>query len=152
MAWISYYVFILCILLSPWARFCLGIGFSFFNLALVFFVGRLTRLPRCPVVSAMLSFDLCLLSLFWTYCTHSFCLIPVAQHYCWACTHTILGFLGLCHPFGASLAHFILLGILSPFHFLEHPRPIPILHSHGLLLNLLGFPGPNYYILYFQGL
>ena len=52
----------------------------------------------------------------------------------------------------ASLAHFISLGIFSPFHFLGHPWPIQILHSHGLLLNLLGFLSPNYHILYFWGL
>ena len=34
------------------------------------------------------------------------------------------------------------LGILSPFSFLGHPWPIPILHSHGFLLTLLGFLGP----------
>ena len=49
--------------------------------------------------------------------------VHVAQYYCWACSHTILGFLGLFYSFG-------------------HPRPILILHSHGLLLNILGFPGP----------
>ena len=55
-------------------------------------------------------------------------------------------------PFGASLTHFIPLGILGPLHSLKHPRPIPILHSYGLLLSLLDFPGPNYHILYFRGL
>ena len=68
----------------------------------------------------------------WAYCTFSFCSVPVAQYYRWACTHAILGFLGPFHCFGASLAHsialgaslahFILLGILRPFHFLGHPR------------------------------
>ena len=43
-------------------------------------------------------------------------------------------------------------GFLGPFHFLRHPRPIPIPRSHGFLLSLLGFPYPNYHILYFQGL
>ena len=42
----------------------------------------------------------------------------------------------------AFLAHFIPLGILGPLHFLGHPWSIPLLHSHGLLLNLFGFPGP----------
>ena len=130
----------------------LGMGLSFFNPALVFFVGRLTPLPYRPVVSAMLSFKLCLLGLFQAYCTHSFCLVPVAQYYYWSCTDTILGFLSPFHPFVVSLAYFIPLGILGPFHFLEHPQPIPIPHSHGLLLSLLGFSGLNYHILYFWGL
>ena len=34
------------------------------------------------------------------------------------------------------------LGIIGPFPFLGHPQPILILHSHELLLNLLGFPSP----------
>ena len=41
--------------------------------------------------------------------------------------------------FGASLAYFILLGILGPLHSFGHPQPIPILHSHRLLINSLGF-------------
>ena len=55
-------------------------------------------------------------------------------------------------PLGAFLTHSIghrlpwvisfSLGILDPFPFLEHPLPILILHSYGLLLSLLGFPGP----------
>ena len=61
----------------------------------------------------MLSFDLYLLGLFWAYCTLSFCSVPVAQYYRWACTHVILGFLDPFHPFGASLAHFIPLGIMA---------------------------------------
>ena len=43
-------------------------------------------------------------------------------------------------------------GSFVPFYSFRHPRPIPILYSHGPLLSLLGFPGPNYHILYFWGL
>ena len=46
-------------------------------------------------------------------------------------------------PFWASSAHFIPLGILDPLNSFGHPRPIPFLHSHRLLLNLSGFPGPT---------
>ena len=52
----------------------------------------------------------------------------------------------------SSLGPFYSLGILGPFHFLGHPWPIPILHSYGLLLSLLGFPGLSYHILYFRNL
>ena len=100
----------------------------------------------------MLLFDLCLLGLFWAYCMLFLCSILVTQYYHWAFTHAVLGFLGPFHSFRASLTHFILLGILGPFHFFGHPRPIPILHSHELLLIILGFPGPNYHILHFRGL
>ena len=139
----SHWVFILYILLPPWARSCLGMGLSFFNPTLTLFVSRLTPLPCRPVVSAILSFNLCLLSLFWACCILLFCSAQVAQYYRWACTHVVLGFFGPFHPYGASLAHFIPFGILGSFHFLRHPRPIPILHSHGLLLSLFSFPYPN---------
>ena len=45
-------------------------------------------------------------------------------------------------PSWASLAHFIPLGILNPLHSFGHPKPIPFLHSHELLLNISGFPSP----------
>ena len=80
----------------------------------------------------------------------------------------LLGVLSPFHHFQAPLSHFILLGILNPFHrfwaplshsgsfvpfySFRHPRPISILYSHGPLLSLLGFSGPNYHILYFWGL
>ena len=115
-------------------------------------VDQLTPFPCCTIVSAMLSFDFCLLGLFWAYCTLSFGSVPIAQYYHWTWTHVVLGFLGPFHPFGASLVHFIPLGILGLFHFLGHPWSILILHSHRLLLNLLGFFGPNFHILYFLGL
>ena len=112
----------------------------------------LALLPCHSVTPAMLLFDLCLMGLFWACYMFSLCLIPVAWYYHWASIHAILGFLGPFHRFRVSLAHFISLGIFSPFHFLGYPWPIQILHSHGLLLNLLGFLSPNYHILYFWGL
>ena len=150
MAWISLWAFILYFLLLSWAGPCLAMGFSFSNPFLTLFASPLIILPCHLIIPAMLLFNLCLLGLFWACCILSFSSIPVAQHYHWA--STILGFLGPFHCFRASLAHFILLSILDPFHLLGHPRPIPILHSHGLLLSLLGFPGPNYHIIYFRGL
>ena len=41
---------------------------------------------------------------------------------------------------------------LGQFYSFGHPRPILILHSHGFLLSLLGFPNPNYHILFFWDL
>ena len=128
------------------------VGFSSSNPFLAPFAGLLALLPCHFVIPAMLSFDPCLLSLFWACCMLFLYLIPVAQVYHWASIHAILGFLGPFHCFQASLAHFILLGILDPFPFHGHPRPIPILYSHGPLLSLLGFPNPNYHMLYFWGL
>ena len=128
-------------------------GFSFSNPFLTLFASCLILLPCHPIIPVMLLFNLCLLGLFWACYMLSFCSIPVAQHYYWASTHVVLSFLGPFHRFWASLAHFILLGIVSPFHLLGYPRSIPILHSHVLfLLSLLGFPSPNYHILYFLGL
>ena len=85
----------------------------------------------------------------------------------WASLACFITF-GLLCPIRAPLSHFILLGILSLFHHFQaplshsnsfvpfysfgHPRPIPILYSYGPLLSHLGFPGPNYHILYFWGL
>ena len=151
-AWMSLWAFILYVLLLSWAGPCLIVGFSFSNPVLTLFVSHLILLPCHPVILAMLLFNLCLMSLFWACYMLSFCSIPIAQHYHWTSTHAVLGFLGPFHRFRASLAHFILLGILDPFHFLGHPRPIPILHSHGLFLSLLGFSDPNCHILYFWGL
>ena len=74
------------------------------------FAGRLILLPCHLDVPTMLLFDLCLLSLFWACYMLSFCSIPVTQHYHWACTHVVLGFLGPFHSFRASF--------LGPFHSL----------------------------------
>ena len=65
----------------------------------------------------MLSFDLCWLGLFWACCTLSFYSVPVAQYYCWAWTHAVLGFLG---PF-YSLGH--LLAVSFPRASLAHSNP-----------------------------
>ena len=69
-----------------------------------------------------------------------FHLTIVTQHCYWVCihatcvssTHSIA--YGLPRPISSSL------GILGPLSFLGHPWLIPTLHSHGLLLTLLGFP------------
>ena len=102
-------------------------GLSFFNLSLAFsyfqLMGQLTLLPRHLIASAMLSLNLCLLGLLGACHILFFYSVHVAQYFCWVNSHTILGFLGLFYSFG-------------------HPWPIPILHSHGFLLNLSGFPGP----------
>ena len=134
----SLWAFILYVLLISWAGPCLIVGFSFFNPFLTLFMSRLILLPCHPVIPTMLLFNLCLLGFFWACSMLSFNLILVARHYHWASTHAVLGFLGPFHCSQASLAHFILLGILD--HLLGHPQLIPILHSHGLLLSLLGFP------------
>ena len=71
-----------------------------------------------------------------------FHLITVTQHCHWVCIHvtwvssTNSIAYRLPRPISSSL------GILGPFSFLEQSRPIPILHSHRLLLTLLGFPSP----------
>ena len=127
-------------------------SYFFYGLSLTLFVSRLILLPCHPIIPAMLLFNLYLPGLFWAYCMLSFCSIPIVQHYHWASTHVVLCSLGPFHRFWASLAHFILLGILGLFHLLGHPRPIPIIYFHGLLLSLLDFSSPNYHILYFQGL
>ena len=119
----SRWVFVLCILLPPWVGFYFGMGLSFFNLALAFFVSWRTLLPYCPIAFAMLHLGSCSLGLLWTCLALSFYSVHVAQYYCWVCSHTILGILGPLHSFG-------------------HLRLILILHSHGILLNLSSFPGP----------
>ena len=89
-------------------------GLSFFHPTLVFFVGRLTLLPCRLIAFAMLHFGLCSLGLLW------------------AC-HTLSLLLNSCSPV-------LLLGLFSKYF--GHPRPILILLSNGLLLNLSGFPSP----------
>ena len=139
-AWISFWAFILYVLLPSWVGPCLIVGFSFSNPFFTPFASRLALLPCHSITHAMLFFDSCLLGLFWAYYMFSFCLILVAQYYHWASIHVVLGFLGPSHYFQVSLAHFISLGILCPFQFF-----IP-------MLSLLGFPDPNYHIIYFWGL
>ena len=127
-------------------------GFSFSNSFFTPFVSLLAFLSFHSVIPTVLLFDSCLLGLFWAYCMFSLYLIPMAWYYHWASIHAVLCLLGPFHRFWGFLSPFISLGILGPFHFLGNPRPIPILHSHGLLLSLLGFPNLNYHILYFWGL
>ena len=127
-------------------------GFSFSNSFFTPFVSLLAFLSFHSVIPTVLLFDSCLLGLFWAYCMFSLYLIPMAWYYHWASIHAVLGLLGPFHRFWGFLSPFISLGILGPFHFLGNPRPIPVLHSHGLLLSLLGFPNLNYHILYFWGL
>ena len=167
MTWRLAYTFYCSFLISLWHEWVFELSFfmSYFLLELglawlwafpspfhTLFAMELTLLPCHSVIPAMLLFDSCLLGLFWACCMFSLRLIPVAQYYHWARIQVVLGFLVQFHRFWASLAHFILLGILNPFHFLGHPRPIPILHSHELFLSLLGFSDPNCHILYFWGL
>ena len=140
LAWISLQAFILYVLLLSQARFYF------------FMAGRLTLLPCHLVIPTMLLFDLCQLGLFLGL-LYAFLLLnsssPVLSLGLYSC------FFGLPWPISSllsSLAHFILLGIPDLFHFLGHPWPIPILHSHGLLLSILSFPSPSYHIIYFRGL
>ena len=70
-------------------------------------------------------------------------LLSMTQYGYWIYTHATLSFLNLLHCLCAPLSHVFLL---------EHPWPICFpwpslahfltLHSHGLLLTLLGFPDP----------
>ena len=79
----------------------------------------------------------------------SFCSIPIASTIIglvlmlfWAFLTHFIAF-ELPWPilfFWASSVCFISLGIIDPFHFIGYPWPILVLHSHGLLLNLLSFP------------
>ena len=112
---------------------------------------ELTLLPCHSIIFVILLFNLYLLGFFWACCMFSFCSILVVQHYRRASSHAVLCFFGPFHCLRASLVHFILLGILNPFHLLGHHWAIPILHSHGFLLSLLGFLSPNCHILYFRG-
>ena len=61
-AWVSFFVFILCILFLLRARHCLSVGFLFFNSVHVsfhpLFVGWFVLLPRHCIASAMISFNL----------------------------------------------------------------------------------------------
>ena len=67
----------------------------------------------------------------------------MTQYSFWIYTHTALGFLDPLHYLWAPLSHFFLLRqpwpICFPWAFSAH---FLILHSHGLLLTLLGFPNP----------
>ena len=68
-------------------------------------------------------------------------LLSMTQYGHWTYNHATLGFLDPLHCLWAPLSHFFLLGhpwlICFPWASLAH---FLILHSHGLLLTLLGFP------------
>ena len=117
-------------------------GLSFFNLALAFFVSWQTILPYCPIAFAMLHLGSCSLGLLWTCLALSFYSVHVAQYYCWVCSHTILGFLGLFYSFGHS----------RPASFLwassAHSNP----SFSWDFVKSFELPWPNYHIFYFQSL
>jgi len=121
---------------------CLIVGISPFSPLFAPFVNLLTFLSCHSVIPAVMLFDPCLLGLFWACDMLFFHLITVTQHCHWVCIHatwvspTYSIAYRLPRPISSSLS------ILGPFYFLEHPRPILILHSYGLLLTLLGFLGP----------
>ena len=142
MVWTGFWAFILWGLLHSRVGPCLIVGFSLFSPPFAPSVNLLAFLPCHSVIPAMVLFDPCLLGLFWAYCMLFFHLITVTQHCHWVYLHATWTSLthsiayGLPQPISSSL------GILDPFSFLGHPQSIPILHSHGLLLTLLGLHGP----------
>ena len=80
----------------------------------------------------------------WACCMLSFCQIPVAQFYHWACTHVVLGFLGPFHRFWAPLSHLFSLGRPRPVCFPWASSALFLTsHYHELLLTSLGFSGPT---------
>ena len=135
-AWTIFWSAILYGLLPSRAGPCLIVGFSLFSPLFAPFISLLVFLSCHPVILVVVLFDSCLLGLFWVCCMLFFHLIIVTQHCHWVCIHATW----------ASLTHFIAYGLPRPISsslgLLGHPRPIPILHFHGLLLILLGFPDP----------
>ena len=129
--------FFIGLLLSR-AEPCLIVGFSpfspFFALSIVLF----SFLPYHSIIPVIVLFDSCLLGLLGLLPI----LLSMTQYGHWIYTHATLGFLNSLHCSWAPLSHFFLL---------KHPWPICFpwpslalfltLHSHGLLLTLLGFPG-----------
>ena len=71
-----------------------------------------------------------------------FHLITTTQHCHWVCIHATCASLTHSIAYGHPQPISSSLSILSPFSFLRHSWPIPILHSHRFLLTLLGFPDP----------
>ena len=88
-------------------------------------------------ILAMVLLDSCSLGLLWACCMFFSQLVSMTQYDHWIYTHTTLGILDPLHCLWAPFANFFLHRYPWPFsaHFL-------ILHSHGLLLTLLCFPGP----------
>ena len=71
-----------------------------------------------------------------------FHLIIATQHCHSVCIHATWASLTHIIAYGLPWPTSSYLSIFGPFSFLGHPRPIPILHFHGFLLSLLGFPDP----------
>ena len=115
------------------------------------FVGQLVFLPCHCIASAMISLNLCLLSLLWACHVYSFPQFTLPS----ISTRLVL------ISFWASSGHFIHLGILGSFHSFGHPRPVSFIRASlaPLILTFpwaftksLGLPWPDYHILYFCGL
>ena len=145
----SSWIFILCISFLLRAGYCLGVGFLFFNSARVPFhplsVSWLVLLPFHDIVPAMMLFTLvCLVITFglavWSACHASFSYYS----FFYSLLPSIL--VGPVHSTSrASPAHFILWAFEAHFIIwvsLAHFIFSYFLHSHGFLLNLLGFPDP----------
>ena len=142
MAWIALWSSILYGLLPLRAGPYLIVGFSLFSPLFAPSIKLLTFLPCHSVIPAVVLFDPCLLGLFWACCMLFFHLITVTQHCYWVCIHAT--WVSSTHSIAYRLPQPISssLSILSSFSFFGHPWPIPIIHSHGLLLTLLGSPVP----------
>ena len=139
----SFWVFILCIQ----AGNCLGLGFPFFNSTHVPFhplsIGWLVLLPCNCIVPTMISFIL-------AYLVITSRLAGYSVYYTNFSQYSFFWFLLPSIPTGpvhstprASLAHFILqasLALFIPCASLAHFILSYLFHSHGLLLNPLGFP------------
>ena len=129
MVWIVFLFLIPYGLLLSRAGPCLIVDFSFFTLL---FVSSIVLLPFLPCRSAIPAVVLC------SSVNGLLCPNMVIRF-----TYVILGFLEPLHCLLALMAHLFLLGHLWPISFpwasLAH---FLILYSHGLLLTLLGFPGP----------
>ena len=130
--------FILYVLPPSWTGPCLIVAYSFSNPSFASFADLLALLLCHSVIHAMLLFDSCLLGFFW-----ACCMLNSSGPFLIQVFMLFFFFFGLSWPIP------LLLGSLGSSHPFGHPQPIPILYSHGPLLSLLGFPGPNYHILYF---
>ena len=135
----SLWTFILCITSLLWARHCSGMGFLFFNLAHVPFhstsMGWLVFLPCHCTALAVISLIFCLVVTFrltgWSTCHVNF------LSYSFFCSLLPNIPAGPIHSVPwASSAHFVPWASLTCF-IISY-----IFHSHGLLLNSLGFHGP----------
>ena len=140
----SHWVFILCVLFLLQARYCLGMGPFFFNLASIpfyfQFVGQLILLPHHCIAFAMISLNCA--------CQASFGPAMYFSSLSSRCPAFLLG--QYSYHLKHSLAHFISLGILGLLHSFGHPQPIPFLHSRGLFAKSFKLPRPDYHILTFR--